>query len=77
MPSSKIRRTGFDVPGAREERMEARKKKVRKKQVEAVDSSAVLAVFPPISTARCGRVDPLRRLDRRLVHSKTNLRQTC
>ena len=52
--------------------MEARRKKVRNKQVEAVDSSAVLAVFPLISTARCGRVDPLRLLDRRLVHSKTN-----
>ena len=52
MLSTKIRRTVFDVPGAREEeRMKARKKKVRKKQVEAVDLYAVLAVFPPISTA--------------------------
>ena len=70
MPSSKIRGTGFDVPGDREKRIEAREKKVRKKQVGVVDSTTVLAGFPHISTARCGRVDPLRRLDWRLVHSK-------
>ena len=39
-------------------------------------AAVVLAVFPPpIGTAWCGRVDPLRRLDPRLVKSETNLRR--
>ena len=46
MPSSKIRRTGFDVPGDRKERMEAREKKVRKKQVGVVDFLSSLFCFP-------------------------------
>lgn len=47
-------------------------------KVDPPAAAVVLAVFPPpiiIGTAWCGRVDPLRRLDPRLVKSKTNLRR--
>ena len=71
MPSAKILGTSFDVPGNSEKRLETRKK-VRK-QSWSHRFNCGSRFFA--SAARCGRVDLVRRLELRLVYSKTNLRR--
>ena len=73
MPSAKIRGTRFDVPGDREKRFLGDPTKEDSKATSWSHRFSCGSRF--VSTARCGRVDPLRRLVLRLVYSTTNLRR--
>ena len=66
----KIWGTGFDVPGDRKTFGEP-----KKRGMKATSWSQLQLRLSFFSTARGGRVDPLRRVDLRLDYSKTNVRR--
>ena len=76
MPYAKIRGTRLDVPADRKKRLETRLETRKKEGSKATSWSHRFNCGSRfVSTARCGRVDPLRRPELRLIYSRTNLRR--